>query len=171
MEKIITKRLSVPCGNLLLGSFGDGLCLCRWEDGKRSEQQDKRIQAELQTEFRRGTSPVLKAAAAQLKEYFGRKRTEFDIPLIYAGTGFQKKVWDLLLSIPYGTTISYRRLAEKTGDPKAVRAVAGAVARNPLSIFVPCHRVIGSDQKLVGYGGGLDAKNALLAVEGVILPF
>ncbi|HEU0257562.1 MAG TPA: methylated-DNA--[protein]-cysteine S-methyltransferase [Microbacteriaceae bacterium] len=106
------------------------------------------------------------AATAQLGEYFAGERTRFDLVLAPHGTPFQLTVWNLLRRIEYGQTWSYRRLAEEYGNPKAVRAVAAANARNPLSIVVPCHRVIGSDGSLVGYGGGLWRKEFLLELEG-----
>ncbi len=105
---------------------------------------------------------------AQLDEYFSRKRTAFDIPLAFIGTDFQKAVWNELLNIPYGTTISYAKLSQRLNNPKAIRAVAAANGANPISIFVPCHRVIGSNHKLTGYGGGLAAKKILLELEAGI---
>lgn len=105
--------------------------------------------------------------SAQLREYFSGERRDFDLPLAPAGTEFQKKVWAELRRIPYGQTISYLELAERIGDPKAVRAVARANALNPIAILIPCHRVIGSDGSLTGYAYGLDRKAGLLALEGV----
>ncbi|MGA0415352.1 MAG: methylated-DNA--[protein]-cysteine S-methyltransferase [Flavobacteriaceae bacterium] len=102
----------------------------------------------------------------QIQEYFDLKRTAFTLPLDLQGTVFQKKVWQALLAIPFGTTLSYLKVAQKLGDPKKVRAVAAAIAKNPVLILVPCHRVIGSDAKLVGYSGGLQRKQALLKLEG-----
>lgn len=102
----------------------------------------------------------------QLKEYFDRKRRKFDLPLDIIGTDFQKKVWNELLIIPYGETITYNQLAINLGNKKLVRAAAGANGANPLPIVIPCHRVIGSDGNLVGYGGGLDVKQKLLELEG-----
>jgi methylated-DNA-[protein]-cysteine S-methyltransferase len=102
----------------------------------------------------------------QLQEYFDLQRTAFTLPLDLQGTVFQKKVWQALLAIPFGTTLSYLKVAQKLGDPKKVRAVAAAIAKNPVLILVPCHRVIGSDAKLVGYSGGLQRKQALLKLEG-----
>jgi methylated-DNA-[protein]-cysteine S-methyltransferase len=104
-------------------------------------------------------------AARQLKEYFRGERTEFDLPLAPDGTPFQRKVWKALLRIPYGETVSYGQVARWIGMPEASRAVGAANGRNPLPIAVPCHRVIGSSGKLTGYGGGLDIKEALLALE------
>jgi len=105
---------------------------------------------------------VLKACAAQVEEYFKGRRKIFDVPLHFEGTDFQKKVWNELLKIPFGETISYLELALKMGNEKMIRAVGGANGRNPISVIVPCHRVIGSDGKLVGYGGGLWRKEWLL---------
>lgn len=102
----------------------------------------------------------------QLQEYFDLQRTAFTLPLDLQGTVFQKKVWQALLAIPFGTTLSYLKVAQKLGDPKKVRAVAAAIAKNPVLILVPCHRVIGSDAKLIGYSGGLQRKQALLKLEG-----
>lgn len=109
----------------------------------------------------------------QLEEYFQGKRQQFDLPLLLRGTTFQRKVWDALLTIPYGTTISYGELAIKVEQAsiKYSRAVANANSRNPISILVPCHRVIGADGSLTGYAGGLWRKQALLSLEGVGLPF
>jgi methylated-DNA-[protein]-cysteine S-methyltransferase len=101
----------------------------------------------------------------QLKAYFKGERRQFDLPLAPQGTPFQLMVWQALLSIPYGSAVSYRWVAEKIGNPKAVRAVGGANARNPLPIVIPCHRVIGSNGKLIGFGGGLTVKQALIELE------
>jgi methylated-DNA-[protein]-cysteine S-methyltransferase len=111
-------------------------------------------------------APPLAAAAAQLDEYFAGERRDFDLELDLRGTEFQRAVWDELLRIPYGETMSYGELARRLGRPERVRAVGAANGRNPVAIVVPCHRVIGADGSLTGYGGGLDRKRALLAVEG-----
>ncbi|NNE97020.1 MAG: methylated-DNA--[protein]-cysteine S-methyltransferase [Acidimicrobiales bacterium] len=105
------------------------------------------------------------AAAAQLTEYFAGDRTQFELPLDLRGTDFQQEVWRSLADIPFGTTVSYGEQAKRLGRPSSVRAVASANGRNPVSIVLPCHRVIGSDGKLTGYAGGLDAKRWLLALE------
>ncbi len=107
----------------------------------------------------------LKAAAQQLREYFDKKRTDFDLPLDLQGTDFQKKVWQELLTIPYGKTVSYLDVSLALGDRKAIRAVGTANGRNPIAIVVPCHRVIGSDGSLTGYAGGLARKKWLLDLE------
>ena len=108
---------------------------------------------------------VLDQAAAQLGEYFAGERTEFDLPLEPAGTPFQRSTWLALREIPYAETINYGQLALRVGNPKASRAVGLANGRNPISIVVPCHRVIGADGSLTGYGGGLDRKRLLLDLE------
>lgn len=108
--------------------------------------------------------------ATQFAEYFTGERTEFDLPLAPAGTPFQRGVWDALCEIPYGETISYGELARRVGSPGAFRAVGLANGRNPLAIIVPCHRVIGADGRLTGYGGGLDRKRWLLEHEAAHRP-
>ncbi|MBQ6108457.1 MAG: methylated-DNA--[Thermoguttaceae bacterium] len=110
-------------------------------------------------------TPILLQAARELDEYFAGRRQTFDLPLNPTGTPFQRKVWAELQKIPYGTTISYGELARRIGQPKASRAVGMANHRNPLAIFIPCHRVIGADGSLTGYGGGLEVKRFLLDLE------
>ena len=108
---------------------------------------------------------LLKETAKQLEEYFAGRRKNFDLPLCPEGTVFQKKVWEALETIPYGETWSYKQVAEKVNSPKAYRAVGMANNKNPISILIPCHRVIGASGKLVGYGGGLEIKEYLLNLE------
>lgn len=152
----------------MLGSFGDKLCLCDWQVEKHSGNVNRRLKRLLDAEFEEGTSEVIEKAADQLNEFFDGQRKEFDVPLLFVGTDFQKTIWKELLNIPFGETVSYGEMARRIGMPKAVRAVANANGANALSIFAPCHRVIGSDHSLTGYGGGLDAKRALLELEGVL---
>jgi methylated-DNA-[protein]-cysteine S-methyltransferase len=109
-------------------------------------------------------------AQTELAEYFAGKRTGFDLPLEPEGTPFQRHVWRTLRTIPCGTTVTYGALAESLGAPRSVRAAAAAIGRNPISILIPCHRVIGSDGSLTGYAGGLDRKRALLALEAAAEP-
>lgn len=111
---------------------------------------------------------ALSEAMAQLREYFSRIRREFDLPLDLRGTPFQCRVWEELRRIPYGQSVSYGELARRVGRPGAARAVGQAVGANPIPIIVPCHRVVGADSSLVGYGGGLEIKAALLRLEGVL---
>lgn len=140
-----------PCGNIYLGAVAEGLCFAEWHPIDCGED---------------GMNDVLVNAIRELDEYFSGKRRKFDVPLCYiSGTDFQRKVWDILKTIPYGTTISYKEEALRYGNLKAIRAVASANGRNPISIFIPCHRVIGSDGSLTGYNGGLDKKLFLLEIE------
>ena len=110
--------------------------------------------------------PLLKRAAAQLRRYFAGESTAFDLPLDLLGTPFQQSVWQALLAIPAGSTRSYGAIATHVASATAVRAVGGAVGRNPVSVIVPCHRVVGADGSLTGYAGGVDRKLALLSLEG-----
>ena len=154
-----------PCGELILGSYQGKLCMCDWNREGRRVLIDRRMQKLLHADYEKSSSEVIVRTIIQLDEYFGRKRTAFDIPLFFVGTDFQKTVWKELLNIPYGMTLSYGDLSRKLDNPKAIRAVAAANGANPISILVPCHRVIGSDRKLVGYGGGIPAKKILLELE------
>lgn len=115
------------------------------------------------------TTPLLSAAQEQLAAYFAGELRLFDLPLDLRGTDFQRRVWAQLLKVPYGETASYLEIALALGDPKSIRAVGAANGRNPVSIVVPCHRIIGSDGKLIGYGGGLWRKEWLLRHEGALL--
>lgn len=174
MEKETTNRIQIqryssPFGDLTLGSFEDKLCLCDWTGEKHREKVERRLSKALQADFVERKSGIIRKAGKQLDEYFNGKRKVFDIPLLFVGTAFQKKVWEKLLEIPYGTTLSYGELAKQLDMPQAVRAVANANGANALSIFAPCHRIIGSDHSLTGYAGGLEAKRGLLALESSLL--
>lgn len=154
-----------PCGKLLLGSYADKLCLCDWTAGARHARVMARVQRYLQASFTEESSELTRLAAQELDEFFAKRRQVFDLPLLFAGTDFQQKVWSNLLKIPYGQTLSYRQTASLLGMPEAVRAIANANGANALSIIVPCHRVIGHNGSLTGYGGGLAAKRFLLELE------
>jgi methylated-DNA-[protein]-cysteine S-methyltransferase len=143
--------ISTPVGPLRLVAAGDALARVEFQPNVPSSG--------------RSDSPVLAAAAEQLAEYFAGTRREFDVPLAPSGTPFQLEVWSMLSRIPYGRTWSYSELARRLGRPAAVRAVGAANGRNPLPIVVPCHRVIGADGRLVGFGGGLAIKRQLLDLE------
>ena len=133
-------------------------------DGKISDIVFSDVDVEKDYEVKE--TDLIIEAKTQLLEYFLGKRQVFDLPLVfYKGTKFQKKVWKALLEIPYGETKSYKEIAEIAGSPKGARAVGGANNKNPISIVVPCHRVIGADGSLVGYGGGLEKKVFLLELE------
>ncbi|MCM1518513.1 MAG: methylated-DNA--[protein]-cysteine S-methyltransferase [Pseudoflavonifractor sp.] len=168
METITIRRYPTPCGPLLLGSIDGRICMCDWIAEPRHTAIDRRLRRRLGAGFAEGTSPVIEKAVEQLDEYFSGLRQQFDIPLLFAGTRFQESVWQAMLDIPYGHTVSYLSLATRLGNPRGVRAVAGAVGANSMSILVPCHRVIGRDNSLTGYAGGLDTKRLLLNLEGAI---
>ena len=178
-EKIIVKPYATPCGIIVLGSTGEKLCLCEWpgvdsagctDIGRMLRAHSITVMARrLKAEFEEGTSAVIEKAAGQLDEYFDGRRTVFDLPIVFAGTDFQRMVWSEIAKIPYGHTISYGELARRIGRPSSVRAVANATGANVISVIVPCHRVIGSDNSLTGYAGGLKAKEYLLKSEGILL--
>lgn len=167
MGAIIIRKYESPCGMLMLGAYDDRLCLCDWQAGRRRELTDRRLMRSLDAGMAEGESAVTERAAAQLDEYFAGQRRVFDVPLLFVGTDFQKKVWHELLNVPYGVTVSYSGMARRIGMPAAVRAVANANGANAVSIFAPCHRVIGSDNTLTGYGGGIETKRKLLELEGL----
>lgn len=152
------KTMESPVGKLKLVASDTGLVAVLWQNDR-----PKRVRlAELVEDDQH---PVLLKAERQLGEYFAGKRKAFDVPLDMRGTDFQKNVWEALLGIPFGETRSYGQLAKQLGNPNATRAVGAANGRNPLSIIVPCHRVIGSSGSLTGFGGGLETKAHLLDLE------
>ncbi len=154
-----------PIGDLELASYQDQLCLCNWHNKKNKLNIRKRLAKFLTTSDVIATSRVINETIKQLDAYFAGELTQFELPIFLAGTEFQQRVWQTLQTIPYGQTISYLDLARKLRHDKAIRAVANANAANALSIIVPCHRIIGSDGKLTGYAGGLEAKRQLLELE------
>ncbi len=163
---IVTTRYATPCGELELGSFGPHLCLCDWTGPERHHASvAARVCRMLRAPMEPGMSHTLELAIRRLDEYFEGGRDCFDVPLLPVGTPFQQAVWDALLSVPRGATESYGSLARRIGRPAAVRAVAAANGANAISLFISCHRIIGSDGSLTGYGGGLPAKRFLLALE------
>lgn len=167
-ERIITNYFSTPYGELILGSYNNQLCLADWRYRKMRLAIDRRIQDLLQAEYSEGNSPAIDETKEQLLDYFQGERKVFELQLLFAGSDFQKSVWQALLQIPYGETSSYLELSRRLGNEKAIRAVATANGANAISIIVPCHRIIGSDGSLVGYAGGLQTKKRLLELEGGI---
>lgn len=161
---MITIEYVSPCGKLLLGVHGNRVCLCDWMLNGRSGTTVGRIMKYLPADGY-DNNLLIYQARIQLDEYFCRQRKEFELPLLPIGTDFQKHVWQALRAVPYAATSTYLNMAEATGNPSAVRAVANAVGANPLSIFIPCHRIIGSNGSLTGYAGGLEAKKYLLELE------
>jgi methylated-DNA-[protein]-cysteine S-methyltransferase len=155
-EKTYYTTMNSPVGKILLAGNADGLSYIDLQSGPHSiEPAAEWVEDE----------GFFSEAIAQLEAYFSGELQQFELPLAAEGTPFQQEVWRALVDIPYGETISYGELAAKLGKPGAARAVGLANGRNPLPIVVPCHRVIGSDGSLTGYGGGLDIKRALLALE------
>lgn len=165
METIKIAYYHSPAGKLMVGSQEDRICLCDWVENKRRGLIDRRICDSLSSVYEERGSEVIDEAIHQLDEFFAWKRKEFTIPILFTGTEFQSRVWSELMKIPYGETVSYGEIARRVQNPRAVRAVSTAIATNPISIFVPCHRVKGSDGKLTGYAGGLNAKQLLLDLE------
>jgi methylated-DNA-[protein]-cysteine S-methyltransferase len=148
-----------PVGPMVLTAEDDALTGAHLHEGRHTPAIDPAWE-------RADDDLVLAAAADQLAEYFAGERTEFDLPLDMRGTAFQRDVWTALRTIPYGSTASYGEIASQVGQPGAARAVGMANGRNPIAVIVPCHRVIGADGTLTGYGGGLPRKQWLLALEG-----
>ena len=165
MNKINIKYLKTPVGKLILGSYGNKLCLADWQQRKMRDSMDNRLKKGLNAEYVEESSEVIEETIKQLNEYFNSDRKVFDIPLLMVGTEFQQSVWNGLIEVPFGATASYLDLAKSIGNEKAVRAVATAVGANAISILIPCHRIIGSDGSLTGYAGGLDTKKKLLELE------
>jgi methylated-DNA-[protein]-cysteine S-methyltransferase len=156
-----TTHMTSPLGTMLLAA-SDNQLVGIWFDGQAHLPDLSSYAADV-------GQPVLQQAKTQLQDYFAGQRQQFDLPLTLAtGTAFQQSVWQALLAIPFGATCSYGQLANRIGNPSAVRAVGAAVGRNPLTIIVPCHRVIGTDGSLTGYAGGLNRKTTLLQLEGVL---
>ncbi|HWP57359.1 MAG TPA: methylated-DNA--[protein]-cysteine S-methyltransferase [Candidatus Acidoferrales bacterium] len=152
------RQIHSPVGKLKLIANAQALVAVLWE----RERPDRVRLGALKREPRH---PILCEAERQLAEYFAGKRTRFDLPLALQGTPFQVKVWRALTKIPFAETKSYRAIASAVGAPKAARAVGAATGKNPLSIIVPCHRVVGRDGSLTGFAGGLETKAKLLALE------
>ncbi len=158
-------RILTPIGPMLAGSFKDKICLLEFVDRRMLETQLKRIKKIFNSESVPGNTPVFEELNKQLEEYFKGERKNFSLPLSIDGTPFQMKVWNELLNIPYGTTVSYKMQAANIGNPKAVRAVGKANGDNRIAIIIPCHRVIGSNGELVNYGGGIWRKQFLINLE------
>ncbi|MCL7928129.1 MAG: trifunctional transcriptional activator/DNA repair protein Ada/methylated-DNA--[protein]-cysteine S-methyltransferase [marine benthic group bacterium] len=160
-------RILTPLGPMLVGATDGALCLLEFVDRRKLETQLQRISARLRVYLLPGSNSITGEAERQVTAYFDRRLTEFRLPLEAPGTEFQQIVWSALREIPYGTTVSYGEVARRIGRPTAVRAVAGANGDNRIAILIPCHRVIGADGTLTGYGGGLWRKKRLLELESV----
>ncbi|MEO8024270.1 methylated-DNA--[protein]-cysteine S-methyltransferase [Polaromonas sp.] len=171
-RSIVQTTFQSPLGKMIIAATDKGLAGL-WFEGQRHLPQELLAPALVASRTAVWPSdpdhPVLQEVSRQLTEYFAGQRTQFDVPLDLAyGTAFQQSVWQALLKIPQGGTASYSEVSRRIGNPTAVRAVGAAVGRNPVSIIVPCHRVMGAGGALTGYAGGLDRKAALLTLEGVL---
>lgn len=161
-EKYFYKTITSPVGKLRLIASDKVLVMILWESKKNGR-------IKVGTLIKKNNHPILLKTETQLEEYFLRKRKKFSIPFKGIGTEFQKMVWDALVMIPFGETRTYAEIAQQIGRPKSARPVGGAIGNNPISIIVPCHRVIGATGKLVGFAGGLESKTKLLYLEKKIL--
>ena len=157
--------IETDLGLMIAGATGKGVCMLDFADYKLLDLELRQLESTFKAPLVLGSNPHLDTLLSQLKEYYKGERRDFDIPLDLAGTEFQKQVWLSLLKIPYGHTTSYAKQAELIGRPTAVRAVANANGKNKIVIVLPCHRIIGADGTLTGYGGGIWRKKKLLALE------
>ena len=156
---ILCRRIDSPIGPLMLAADDAGLRHIEFRDNRHPANR---------ADWHGGDSEILQASEAQLADYFAGTRRDFDLPLAPQGTAFQLQVWHELARIPFGATISYAQLAQRIGNPSGTRAVGAANGRNPLPIVLPCHRVIGADGSMTGFGGGLPTKEFLLRLEGAL---
>lgn len=163
------KRIETPIGTMYAAATKVGICMLEFTDRKMLETEFKDLAKSLNAIIIQGDNPHFTILEKELKEYFKGERTEFNVPLSPVGTEFQKLVWKILMKIPYGETWNYKKQSEILGDAKKVRAVANANGMNKISILIPCHRVIGSNGTLTGYGGGIWRKQKLLELENAIL--
>ncbi len=169
-KKILIRHMASPVGELILGACEENLCLVDFAARSGRFRPLERLKGLFRARVHDdgGKSSVLDATCRQLGEYFAGERKTFDLPLLFTGTPFQKRVWRLLLEIPHGRTVSYGKLAARMGRPRAARAVAAANAANAISIIVPCHRVTACGGGIGGYAGGTEAKRFLLGLEGAL---
>jgi len=162
---ITINRIPTPLGPMMIGVTDGGLCLLEFTDRRMLETQIETLKKRFNANMVTGKHDTIDRVEKQLNEYFEGSRKDFDLPLAVPGTEFQQKAWDALNKIPYGRTRSYKQQADAVGNVKAVRAVARANGENRIAIIIPCHRVIGSDGSIVGYGGGIHRKQWLLKHE------
>jgi len=159
---IKTTTIETPLGEMAAAATRDGICLLEFSDRRTLDSEFKNLAWTFNETVIPGGNKHLRALKKQLKEYFKGKRKEFSLSVITPGTGFQQAAWGVLRKIPYGATISYLEQAKLINNPSAVRAVANANGSNRIAIVIPCHRVVGSDGNLIGYGGGLERKRWLI---------
>nr|WP_280642553.1 methylated-DNA--[protein]-cysteine S-methyltransferase [Gilliamella bombicola] len=158
-------RLTTPLGPMFVCSTNQGICLLEFVDRRMLETEFEQLQKQLKMKIIFGDNNHIKQTKKEIEEYFQGKRQHFNIKLHTPGTDFQNNVWDCLKQIPYGKLTTYKQQAEKINNPQAIRAVASANGFNRVAIIVPCHRVIGSNGELMGYGGGLERKRWLIEHE------
>lgn len=169
-EKVVDlKRIETPLGTMIACADENGICMLEFSDLKALPTELKEISKHFNANIIQGENSHFRTLESELAEYFEGERKDFTVPLSLVGTEFQKNVWEVLRKIPYGTTRSYLEQAQILGNPQAVRAVANANGLNKISIIIPCHRVIGKNGKLTGYGGGIWRKQKLLELEKAIL--
>jgi AraC family transcriptional regulator of adaptative response/methylated-DNA-[protein]-cysteine methyltransferase len=159
---IKTTIIETPLGEMAAAATKEGICLLEFSDRLKLSTEFEDLAWIFNTTMEPGNNKHIRMLKKQLKEYFKGKRKEFSLSLVTPGTEFQQTVWNTLKKIPYGTTISYLEQAKSMNNPGAVRAVASANGSNRIAVIIPCHRVIGSDGNLVGYGGGLERKKWLI---------
>ena len=167
---LLTTQFKTPIGQMLAAGNQEGIWLLEYIGEDRLDLQMERLSKQMEVEFTDGECEHFELLSAELKEYFAGVRKSFVTPLVLSGTPFQKRVWEQLLTIPYGQTRSYKQQANLMGTPEAIRAIAHANGENRIAILIPCHRVIGADGSLTGYGGGLWRKRFLLELEEAIQP-
>jgi len=167
-ENIEICYYSSPVGELILGTHKDEVIMADWRYRQKRKQVDTRIQNFINAEIRVSENKLHEEMKRQFNAYFKKELFEFDLPIRMIGTSFQKDVWNELMRIPYGKSLSYLELSNKLGNQKAIRAVASANGANAISVIVPCHRIIGKGGALVGYAGGLNTKKRLLTLEGAL---
>ncbi len=165
MSHIHRQYYKTKYAEFVLASFDNKLCLLDFRYRRMRTIVDNRLKKGLKADFIDQDDEILQETRKQLDEYFNLKRKKFTLPLMTVGTDFQKNVWNVLMKVPYGKTSTYLQLAKEIGNEKAVRAVANANGANAIGIIIPCHRIIGSNQELVGYGGGVLLKKRLLKLE------
>ncbi|HDT3626108.1 TPA: methylated-DNA--[protein]-cysteine S-methyltransferase [Morganella morganii subsp. morganii] len=162
---IFRTQFSTVLGEMSAAATEQGVCFLEFTEDNRREDTLQLVSSRLKMAVTDGNHPHLALLESQLQDYFAGKRMIFTVPLVLPGTPFQQKVWDALLSVPFGSTVTYSMLAASLSSPRAVRAVGRANGMNPVSVLVPCHRVTGKNGELTGYAGGTDRKAWLLAHE------
>jgi AraC family transcriptional regulator of adaptative response/methylated-DNA-[protein]-cysteine methyltransferase len=162
---IFFKLIETPVGEMVIGATASGCCLLEFHHPERWDTVEKKIKAIYHAELVTGENQFIRQTEKELTEYFERRRKVFGVPLDVRGTDFELKVWEQLSKIRYGEVTSYSALAKAIGLPKSARAVGGANGKNRIAIVIPCHRVIGSQGHLTGYGGGMEKKRFLLELE------